>query len=194
GLEAEAGTAERDFAFEVWPANGAAAADARSCGDPVIDAPAGIADAAPDFAHAEAGEQFLLDRRFPRRIGLGQVIDAWGTQSDDAVAGGHHAIARGQPISEDTGANDFSLFVGFEPADGAVGLFVGPRLRFPAGRDAADGRIELALLVQFDDVVVAVQVVAVDLADIDVAAGVEAEAGWFGEVRLGGHQLNAKTF
>jgi len=34
----------------------------------------------------------------------------------------------------------------------------------------------------------------VDFADIDAAAGVEAHAGWFGEVRLGGHQLNAKPF
>src|SRR5947209_1410605 len=68
--------------------------------NPVIDAPARIADARPDFTDAKAGEQLLAHFRLAVAVAVRQEIDVWSAQGHNAVAGRNHPVTRRQMIGE----------------------------------------------------------------------------------------------
>src|SRR5262249_24761180 len=79
-----------------------------------------------------------------------------------------------------------------QQADRAIGLLFRAFLRLLAGRDTANSLVEHAGIVQLEDVVVAVSVVAVQLADVDASARIETHPGRLGQKRLGGDELDTE--
>src|SRR5262249_29211446 len=63
-LETKTGVAEVNLARKMWSLDDAAAGSSRGDVNPVINAPARVADPCPDLANAEAGEQLFLHFRF----------------------------------------------------------------------------------------------------------------------------------
>jgi hypothetical protein len=82
----------------------------------------------------------------------------------------------------------------FQELDRAEGILGRTLLRLFAGGNAADCPVELAGLVQLDDVVVAVTVVTVEFTDEKPTASVKTHPGRFGQHRLGADQLDAEAF
>src|SRR5262249_2268822 len=123
-----------------------------------------------------------------------QIDDVRSADGDDAVARRHHAITRREVIGKDCGPNHPSVAAGvFQQPDRAIGLLFRPFLRFLTGRDAANGLIEYAGLIQLENIVIAVAVVTMQLTDVDASASVETHPGRFSQLRLGGDELDTET-
>src|SRR5262249_27825871 len=111
--------------------------------DPVVEAPARIADARPDFTDTETREQSLLNFGFAVAIAVGQEDDVRGADGDDAVPGRDHAVTRREMIGED-GHTVISAvaFRGLEQLDRPVSFRGRTVLRGFGGGNAADGFVE----------------------------------------------------
>src|SRR5262249_22911376 len=193
-LKSKTSVPQPHFALEMRTADRAAAGRSGGHVNPIVNAPARVADARPDFADAEACEQFLAQGRFALAVAIRQIEDVRGADGDHAVTCRHHTVARRQVVGEDCRPDPLSVVAGVvQQADRAIGLLFRPFLRLLAGRDAANGLVEYAGIIQFEDVVIAVAVVAVQLADVDASARIETHPGRFSQLRLSGDEFDSEA-
>ena len=193
GLEAEADRADVHFPRQARPADRPAASGPRDAVDPVVHGPAGVVDPRPQLAHPEAGEERLAHLRHPVAVAVGQEDNVRGAQHDHAVPRRYDAVAGRQAVGPNRRPVHAPVAVGvLQELHGAVLLLLRLLNGLGVGGDAAHGLVEHAGLVQLQDVEVALQVVAVDLADEDPPPGVEGHGRRVGHQRLGGHQLDAE--
>ena len=80
-----------------------------------------------------------------------------------------------------------------QPLDGAELFLLGAAHGVLVGGDAPDDTVELSGLVQLLDVELALDIVAVQFADEEVAVRVPADAGGLADERLGGDQFQPEA-
>jgi len=194
GLETEAGITQADRLRQMRPANRPGTLRAVGGVNPVVHAPLRIADARPHFTNAEAGEQGLAHLWLAVAVAIRQIDNVRSAQHDHPLPSRHQAVTRRQIDRPDRHAVHPPVPVGvFQELHGTVGFAFRAFEDVLGRQNPADPHVQFAGLVQFHDVVVALKVVAIDLADEETPPLVERHPRGIGQHGFTGHEFDAKA-
>jgi hypothetical protein len=173
-LDPEIGVGKLHRLFQVFSTNRATPGAAPDI-DPVIRPPLGTIEAALERPFGESLEQHLANLRPAIAVAVGEEQDLGLTRGDDSSPCRTDPETGRQPIGPDLRAIDATVAVGVaQLLDGAVRLGL-RRLLVPLVRlDPAHHPVELPALVQLLDVILPLQVVAVQFGDEELPAFIPA--------------------
>ena len=117
-----------------------------------------------------------------------------GVDGDDAATSWADAEAGRQPVGPHLGVIHHAVAVGVDQTlDGAELFLLGSAHGVLIGGDAPYDTVKLSGLVQLLNVELALDIVAVQFADKEIAMRVPADAGGLADERLGGYQFQTEA-
>ena len=162
--------------------------------NPIVQSPLRLVDATFERAGGEAGEKFFTHFCVAVTVAIGKKNNVRRAGDDDAAARGTNAVGGRQVVGENfRRVHDTVAVAVAQKPDRAVSSGPGRLLGLLVGLDAAHFAVELAGLVQFLDVVLAFEIVAVEFAHKKPAVLVPTNAGWFANERFAGDEFETEA-